>query len=71
MIELAESQWLTGTEAAHMAGISESALRKRRHREQDEHPPFVSVNGNTILYPAEAFAQYVARWIDGRTQVQR
>lgn len=72
MIELARgSRWITGTEAAVMAGISEATLRQRRSRESaDRHPRHVSVGASAVLYRADEFARYVATWTDERQSRQ-
>ncbi|GAB2878516.1 hypothetical protein GCM10027026_31590 [Myroides odoratimimus subsp. xuanwuensis] len=72
MIELETgSQWLTGSEAAAIAGISPAALRQRRTREAfDRHPRYMRVGAAAVLYPADEFAGYAATWLDKRQQTQ-
>jgi hypothetical protein len=65
MIELDGSRYITGSEAACIAGISPGALRMRRKREgADRHPSHVQVSSATVLYLAEEFSRYAATWIN-------
>lgn len=56
--------WITGPEAARIAGISPNALAMRRLRETQRrtHPRYIALSRSSVLYEESAFREYVDQW---------